>query len=74
MDSLKEFCHQRKLNKHLEDAFVTYIRSTYSSAYAIRSGETLSKMMSNMTDEKVKEMWGLFVLDLKQVLVEEQNG
>lgn len=71
MDNLKEFCQTRKMNKHLEDAFITYVRSSYSSSYAIKPGETLSKMMSAMTPEKVLEMWLLFVMDFKETLVTE---
>lgn len=71
MDNLREFCQARKMNKHLEDAFITYVRSSYSSAYAVKPGETLSKMLEKMTPEKVMDMWLLFVLDFKETLVSE---
>lgn len=69
MKALQEFCEKRRMNEKMKDAFKTYIASSYSSAYAVKPGDTLNKMIGAMTPEKVEEMWQLFVTDFKQTLV-----
>lgn len=68
-NALREFCEKRKMNEKMKDAFETYIRSSYSSAYAVKPGDTLTRMISAMSPEKVEEMWRLFVTDFRQILV-----
>ena len=70
MNELQNFCVERQLNKNMEDAFKAYIRSAFSTAYAIRPGDTLSGMMNNMTRERVEEMWQKFVIDWKEVITQ----
>ena len=71
MNAIDEFCKTRNINDKIKEAFITYVKVSYSSSFAVRSGDTLSKMIANMTMEKVEDMWGLFVIDFKQTLPQE---
>ena len=71
MNALDEFCKVRKIDDKIKEAFTTYVKVSYSSSYAIKPGDTLSKMINSMTMEKVEAMWHQFVLDFKQILPQE---
>jgi hypothetical protein len=66
--SIHEFCEERKIPSTIEQAFTAYVKAVYSSSLAVRPGETLTKIITNLTREKVEEMWLKFVLDLKNIL------
>lgn len=68
MTAIEEFCKLRKLDSKTEQAFTTYVKASYSSSLAVRPGETLDKIVKNLTNEKVEEMWIKFVYDWKDVL------
>jgi len=68
LSSIHEFCEERKIPSNIEVAFTAYIKAIYSSSLAVRPGETLSRIVANLTREKVEEMWLKFVLDLKEIL------
>ena len=68
MTAIQEFCQERKIPDNIEQAFTTYVKATYSSSLAIRPGETLSKIISNLTREQVEMEWLKFVFDFKQTL------
>ncbi len=70
MNALDEFCKNRHINDKIKEAFTTYVKVSYSSSYAVK-GDTLSKMINNMTTEKVEASWIQFVLDFKETLVSE---
>lgn len=65
---MKDFCIQRGMNKAMEETFTTYVKVSYSAAYAIKPGDTLSKIMENLTQEKVQEYWLRFIYDFKETL------
>lgn len=71
MNTLKEFCKERMINPKIEEAFTAYVKASYSTSFAVKPGETLSKIINNMTREKVDEMWLQFVNDFKSILVTE---
>lgn len=68
LTSIHEFCEERKIPTNIEVAFTAYVKAIYSSSLAVRPGETLSRIVANLTREKVEEMWLKFVLDLKEIL------
>lgn len=70
MNSIQEFCKNRKISTAMEQAFTTYVKATYSSSLAVRPGDTLNKIVNNLTMEQVEEQWGKFVFDLKETLPE----
>jgi hypothetical protein len=68
MSAIHEFCEERKITDNIETAFTAYVKAVLSSSLAVRPGETLSKIVTNLTREKVDEMWLKFVLDFKEIL------
>jgi len=66
--SIHEFCENRKITYTIEQAFITYVKVVLSSFLAIHQGETLNKIVDNLTNEKVEDMWLKFVLDFKETL------
>lgn len=68
LSSIHEFCEERKIPANIETAFVVYTKAVYSSSLAVRHGETLDKIVNNMTREKIEDMWMKFVLDYKEIL------
>jgi hypothetical protein len=65
---IHDFCEERKIPANIETAFTAYVKAVYSSSLAVRPGDTLSKIVDNLTREKVEDMWLKFVLDLKEIL------
>jgi len=71
MTAIQEFCKNRKINDAIEQAFTAYVKAVYSSSLAVRPGETLNKIIVNLTMEKVEDVWLKFVLDFKNTLPQE---
>lgn len=69
MNEIQMFCRERGINSKIEESFTTYVKVSYSTSLSIRPGDTLSKMINNMSREKVEEMWTRFVMDFKDSLV-----
>lgn len=69
MNTIREFCEERKLTKQIEDAFIVYCRSTYAQRFQLRDGQTVQMLVNNLNREKVEEAWGLFIGEMKQFLV-----
>lgn len=68
LSSIHEFCEERKIPDNIETAFTAYVKAVYSSSLAVRQGDTLNKIVDNLTREKVEDMWLKFVFDLKEIL------
>ena len=68
LSSIHDFCEERKIPSNIEIAFTAYVKAVYSSSLAVRPGETLSKIVANLTREKVEDAWLKFVLDFKEIL------
>lgn len=68
MTAIEEFCKTRKLDYKTQEAFTTYMKASYSSSLAVRHGDTLDKIINNLTMEKVEDMWIKFVYDWKDIL------
>ena len=69
MNTIREFCEERKLSKPLEDAFTMYCRSDYADRYMIRTaGETTEMLVRKMTQSQVEEAWSKFVCEIKNLL------
>lgn len=65
---IHDFCDERKIPYNIESAFNAYVKTVLSSSLAIHPGDTLSKIVDNLTREKVDDLWLKFVLDFKQIL------
>lgn len=68
MNAIQEFCKQRKITDAIEIAFTAYVKAIYSSSLAVRPGDTLNKIVGNLTTTQVEEQWLKFVYDLKEIL------
>lgn len=68
MTAIEEFCTLRKLDEKTKEAFTMYVKASYSSSLAVRPGDTLDKIIANLTMEKVENMWLKFVYDWKDTL------
>lgn len=66
--AIHEFCEERKITDNIQTAFTAYVKAVLSSSLAVRPGETLSKIVDNLTREKVEDLWLKFILDFKQIL------
>jgi hypothetical protein len=65
---IQEFCDKRMVNPTTKEAFIVYVKASYSSSYAVKDGDTLTMMIGNMTQEKVEDMWIRFVMDFREIL------
>lgn len=68
MTSIQKFCETRKIPRPLESAFTAYCKTGYAVKFDLREGDTVSKIVSTLTDEQVLDAWNCFILDLKDVL------
>lgn len=68
LSSIHDFCEERKIPSNIEIAFTAYVKAVYSSSLAVRQGDTLNKIVNNLTKEKVEDAWLKFVIDLKEIL------
>lgn len=68
MTAIEEFCKTRQLDIKTQEAFTMYVKASYSSSLAVRPGDTLNKIVANLTMEKVEDMWIKFVYDWKDTL------
>jgi hypothetical protein len=68
MSAIHDFCEERKIPDNIETAFTAYVKAVYSSSLAVRPGDTLSKIVDNLTREKVEDIWLKFILDWKDIL------
>lgn len=68
MTSIQKFCENRKIPRPLESAFTAYCKTSYAVKFDLREGDTVSKIVSTLTDGQVLDAWNCFILDLKDVL------
>lgn len=68
MSTIHDFCEERRIPNNIETALTDYVKAVYSSSLAVRPGDTLSKIVANLTREKVEELWIDFVMDFKEIL------
>ena len=68
MFSINEFCRQRKIPKKIRDAFAAYSKSYIAEYYKFNNGKTSIDLLINLDDKEVEEIWGRFVLELKDLL------
>lgn len=69
MNSIQQFCEKRKISHPIESAFTAYCKTAYALQFELKEGDTISKIVSNLTDEQVLEAWNRFILDLKDSLI-----
>lgn len=67
--AIQEFCNNRKITKSIESAFLAYCKTSYALRFELHEGDTVSKIVANLTPEQVLDAWNRFVLDFKDVLL-----
>ena len=73
MNSIQKFCEDRKISNPLESAFIAYCKTGYAQRFELMEGDTISKIVSNLTDEQVLDAWNCFIVELKKVLLLEKH-
>lgn len=68
MNSISEFCEERKIPPQIESAFRAYCKTDYAMRFALREGDTIAKIVANLTHEQVLDAWGKFVIELRKAL------
>ena len=69
MSAINEFCEKRKIPRNIESAFTAYIRTDYAQTFELREGETINKIVANLTNEQVETAWQKFILQLRDLLI-----
>lgn len=69
MNSIQQFCEKRKISHPIESAFTAYCKTAYALRFELKEGDTISKIISNLTDEQVLDAWNRFILDLKDSIL-----
>lgn len=68
MSNITDFCEDRGVNSHMQEAFQAYLRSQYAQEFFLNNGETVKLVVSKMTEEELKTAWEKFVKDFKAYL------
>ena len=72
MTAINEFCEKRKIPKNIESAFAAFVRTDYAQIFELHDGgDTINKIILNLTDNQVGLAWQKFVLQLHDVLSKE---
>ena len=72
MTAINEFCEKRKIPKNIESAFTAFVHTDYAQIFELRDGgDTINKIVLNLTDNQVGLAWQKFVLQLHDVLAKE---
>lgn len=71
MKPIQEFCQRRGISEAICEAFLTYIKSSFATSYAVQSERTLNLMLNNITQERLEETWIRFLGEFKQILWSE---
>jgi hypothetical protein len=69
MNPIKEFCEKRKITKTIESAFSAYCKTDYAQRFDLKEGDTIARIVANMTAGQVEHAWLCFVSELKELLV-----
>ena len=65
MNTIKQFCEERKLTNPIQEAFIVYVRSTYAERFMLSMGDTVQMIVNKMTRQQVEEAWLEFVREIK---------
>lgn len=74
MTSIRRFCEDRKISPSIESAFTSYCKTSYALQFELKEGDTVSKIVSNLTDEQILDAWNKFIVELKDALIESLNS
>lgn len=69
MNAIRDFCEERKITKTIESAFLAYCKTEYALRFELKEGDTIAKLVANLTPEQTQDAWNRFVLDFKDALL-----
>lgn len=62
------FCDNKGLSGKLRQAFLSYCKDFYASRYGMNSnGDTIDKIVSQITEEEINDVWMEFIRDMKDI-------
>lgn len=68
MNNISMFCEQRGLPKRIEQAFIVYCKDLYASRFEINpTGDTITRLVGNLSTSELQDTWNNFIQDLKSV-------
>lgn len=65
---IHEFCIKRGVPARMRDAFNAYVHSTFAHNLQIRDTDTLTLLISRLSQERIAEVWVEFVNDVRRIL------
>lgn len=71
LNSISDFCEKRKIPLNIESAFRAFCKTDYAQQFALREGDTIQKIVANLTDVQVADAWDKFVCEFKKTLPEK---
>jgi len=69
-NSIHEFCEKRNIPIKIESAFRAYCKTDYALKFELREGDTVAKLVSNLTNEQILDAWNCFVVEFRRILPE----
>lgn len=70
MTPIAQFCENKGIKGKIREAFNAYVRASFADRYEIyQEGDTVSSLISKMTQEDVANLWSRFILDLRDTLI-----
>ena len=73
MNSISDFCEKRKIPIKIESAFRAYCKTDYAQRFALKEGETIAKIVANLTDAQVLDAWDGFVVEFMKTLPQTEK-
>ena len=72
MNSISNFCNERKIPIKIESAFRAYCKTDYALRFELREGDTIAKIVANLAPEQVLDAWTQFVVEFRKTLPESE--
>lgn len=63
-----EFCIKRGIPHLMRDAFNAYIHSVYSDRLQMKDTDTLTLLISRLTQEQIGAVWLEYIQDVRKIL------
>lgn len=65
---ISDFCRQRGVPPRMRDAFNAYVHSVYADRLQMKDTDTLTLLISRLTQEQIGAVWIEYVNDVKKIL------
>ena len=68
MSPVSEFCIKRGIPHLMRDAFNAYVHGTISDRFLMKDTDTLTLLISRLSQERIGEIWIEFIQDVRKIL------